>query len=137
MSKKKKQRPKVTPAVEKVPPSSGTRVFSTTFTFDTRRLFGTGPVYTFRTAGDPAPLADAVAEQIEDLTADFDGTGGEEMPTPPRDLTTYRDAFESARKKCDHEDAREVLFGREWICDSCHRMLNREDIRKSGWSRWG
>lgn len=101
-------------------------------------VFGTNP-YWAALAGKPdtSPLRAAVAEQVEALTADFEGTGGEELPAPPKDLTTYRDAYASAAAKCDHQDAVEIMYGREWLCESCNRMLNRADMRKAGWSRWG
>lgn len=105
--------------------------------------YGNGSFYTSSGTGGSSPadagpsLADAMAKDITALTKGFKGKGGTEMPTPERDLHTYRDAFESARENCNHEDARELLYGREWVCDDCQRMLNRQDIRDSNWSRWG
>jgi hypothetical protein len=74
-------------------------------------------------------LRDAVAEQIAALTADLDGfAGGEELPRPPADLTNYVEAFASAAKNCRHPNATDVLYGREWSCPDCHRVVGRDEM---------
>ena len=144
MSKKKhKDKAQPTTAETKVTTADGTPVSTSvrnvTFRFSTSPLMSGLLAFSGHAVmpEDKAKLTDAVAAQVEALTADFDGTGGEELPSPPKDLTTYRDAWASAAAKCDHQDAIEIMYGREWLCESCHRMLNREDMRKAGWSRWG
>lgn len=81
------------------------------------------------------PLAVAVADQIGALTADFDGASREELPAPERDLHTYRDAYASAAAKCLHDDAVELLYQRQWVCDDCGRTLNRDDMRRASHKR--
>lgn len=88
--------------------------------------------------GPPAPtLADCVERQVAALTADFEGVGGEELPRPPVDLTTYVDAFASAAANCRHENTREVMYGRQWNCLDCKRVLDRAAMRAArGGSSW-
>jgi len=83
----------------------------------------------------PGDFRAVTAEQFDALTEGFDGHGGEELPTPPRDLTTYRDAYASATANCKHIDAVEVLYQRQWSCDDCGRILNRDDMRRAGYGR--
>ena len=56
-----------------------------------------------------------------------------------RKLTTYADAFESARKKCEHTDLLDLVTGRQYYCEDCHRILTRAEVvrmqRQRGW--WG
>ena len=82
-------------------------------------------------------LADAVAEEVADLTADLDDFESKpELPAPPRDLTTYADALASARAKCEHKNFTNILYGREWQCDDCGKYLSKEDVRKSNPYGW-
>ena len=96
------------------------------------RLFQSDSPFVYRPDKPVRPnLADTVAAQVQALTASFDGVGHPEMPTPPRDLSTYRDAYADARAHCDHRDAVETLYQREWVCDDCHRVLSRDDLRRA------
>lgn len=94
-------------------------------------------------ANAPVPdlLADRMAEQIGTLTKGFKGKGGVEMAKPEPDLHTYRDAFASAAENCEHDDATELLYQREWVCDDCHKVLDRDAMRRARGSRsywsWG
>lgn len=92
-----------------------------------RSIFGPYPTQAAR----PRSLADAVADDVDALTAEFDGKGEAELPAPPADLTTYRDAYASAASKCLHADAIEMLYQRQWVCDDCGRTLNRDDMRRA------
>ena len=95
--------------------------------------FGTG--VTIKPRHPAKDLRAITSEQIDALTAGFEGHGGEELPTPPRDLTTYRDAHASARANCKHIDTIEVLYQRQWSCDDCGRILDREAMRRAGYGR--
>jgi hypothetical protein len=95
-----------------------------------------GGVY-WTAAKRPAPerqtLRDEVSEQIGSLTAGLDGFEGRpELPRPPVDLTTYADAFASAAANCDHANAVMVLYGREWNCPDCFRIVGRDEMRGFG-----
>jgi hypothetical protein len=100
-----------------------------------RSMVGANPYGMRITTAQPKDLRAISAEQFDALTEDFDGKGGEELPTPPRDLTTYRDAYASARSNCKHIDAVELLYQRQWSCDDCGRILNRDDMRRAGYGR--
>ena len=76
-------------------------------------------------------IRDAVRDQIGDLVRDFEGTGGSEVGRPARDLTAYDDAFASAARNCLHEDATNVLYGREWSCPTCNRSIDRSEMRRA------
>ena len=109
-----------------------------------RSLMATGHEVTFGTgkrmsasAGNevrpnPKSLRQAVAEQLEALTDGLEAAP-DELPEPPRDLTTYRDAFASAAKACRHENATELLYQREWLCEDCGRVLGPRDMRERRW----
>jgi hypothetical protein len=88
-----------------------------------------------KSSAAPKDFRAITAEQFDACAADFDGKGGEELPAPPRDLTTYRDAYASARSNCKHIDAVELLYQRQWSCDDCGRILNRDDMRRAGYGR--
>lgn len=97
-------------------------------------MYGNQPL-TATIKRQPADFRAVTAAQVDALTEGFDGHGGEELPTPPRDLTTYRDAYASAAANCKHIDAVEVLYQRQWSCDDCGRILNRDDMRRAGYGR--
>lgn len=84
------------------------------------------------------PLEAVVARQLGELTADLDGWhGATEMPRPPRDLTSYADAYASAVRKCKHEDVNNISYGRQWLCTDCGRYLDRKAMREArGDSYW-
>jgi hypothetical protein len=134
------QQPVEKPKSDAPVPAFGGRVFSSNFTV---RFSTDGRLYVNRSPStepkDAPSLRDAVADQVAALTVDLAGPDGPELPAPERDLTTYADAFASAAKKCDHRDAIETLYGREWVCDTCHRVLDREAMRKArgGGGIWG
>lgn len=89
-----------------------------------------------RSESRKASLGNAVEAQVEALTAGLDWHGGAEMPLPEPDLTSYRDAFASARANCRHDNAIETLHEREWVCDDCSRVIGRDEMRRArGW--WG
>ncbi len=76
----------------------------------------------------PDPLRAIVRKQIQEIaaTAPADWHGGEELPAPPRDLTTYRDAFESARKNCTHPNYEDTVYAkREAYCPDCRQFIKR------------
>ena len=82
-------------------------------------------------------LEAAVNDQLRSIlgTAPADWHGGEELPRPALDLTSYADAFASAAKNCEHENATDVLYGREWHCEDCGRYFDRAEwnrIRRKG-----
>ena len=86
----------------------------------------------------PAPEPDLraaaeaqLADLVGSLAPDF-GTDRPEAPRPPADLTAYGPAFASAAARCRHEDATETLYAREWWCPDCHRVLGRDDMRRTG-----
>lgn len=90
-------------------------------------------------AGNLAPpsLIDTVAGQLEELTRGLDAPEEElvELPTPPATLTydRYAEALASARKNCEHPDATNVVWGREWWCAECERpVLRAEMVRLHG-----
>lgn len=85
----------------------------------------------------PRSLADAVGDDVAALTADFEGSGGPEMPAPVRDLDTYHGAFASAAANCLHENAIEMLYGREWTCDDCGRSIDRAEMTRAREKRGG
>lgn len=90
---------------------------------------GRSPFGSFRidTAAAKKPaLADAVARDVDALTADFEGAGGVELPRPKADLTTYADAFDSARRKCPHENTIDMTYARrEVYCEDCRQYVKR------------
>ena len=73
-------------------------------------------------------LADVVAKQVGELTADFDGKGKPELPSPPPS-DRYVDAYNSAVKNCTHQGSlQETLYQREWQCLLCGRVVSRKDM---------
>jgi hypothetical protein len=93
--------------------------------------------FTEPNANTPGPerrtLRDEVSEQIGSLTAGLDGFEGRpELPRPPVDLTTYADAFASAAANCNHANAVMVLYGREWNCPDCFRIVGCDEMRGFG-----
>lgn len=76
-------------------------------------------------------LPSAVARQVGDLTADFEGAGHEELPQPTPDLHTYADALASAMKNCKHETVTDTIHSRgEYFCEDCRKYLSRDDMKK-------
>jgi hypothetical protein len=85
-------------------------------------------------AASKPSMREAIADQLGELTAGLDDFAGhDELPRPPRDLTTYADAFASAAAKCEHPDAENILYGREWLCPDCGRYLGRKDMKGRAW----
>jgi hypothetical protein len=83
-------------------------------------------------------LADAVGADVDALTADFDGTGGAELPKPPPDLHTYADAYLSAVKNCRHPNPESTLYSQgEFFCPDCQRYFGPEEYKRTrtgfGW----
>jgi len=75
-----------------------------------------------------AVLADAVAQQVGELTADFEGKGRPELPSPPPS-DRYVDAYNSAVRNCNHQGTlQETLYQREWQCLLCGRVVSRKDM---------
>lgn len=88
-------------------------------------LFG-GLTAHLSTASKKPALADAVARDVAALTADFEGASIEELPKAPADLTTYADAFDSARKNCPHENVVSTMYARrEYFCEDCRTYIRR------------
>ena len=56
-----------------------------------------------------------------------------ELPKPDPDYTTYVDAFASAAKNCDHKNAINIRYAREWHCPDCGKYLSRGDLGSSWW----
>lgn len=76
------------------------------------------------------PLAEAVADQVGALAADFDGVGGAELPQPEPDLHTYADAYASAVKKCRHPNPESTMYARgEFFCPDCQRYFGPEEYK--------
>ena len=91
--------------------------------------------------GPPRPaLSDEVARQVGLLTADLDFVGGEELPRPPADLSSYADAFAAAVASCEHENTNNISYGRQWLCDDCGKYLDRAAMQRargnSYWYSW-
>ena len=75
-----------------------------------------------------AVLADAVAQQVGELTADFEGKGRPELPSPPPS-DRYVDAYNSAVRNCNHQGTlQETLYQREWQCLLCGKVVHRSDM---------
>lgn len=86
------------------------------------------------TAEDKRKLAVAILRDIHQLTDSLEGwKGGEELPKPQRDLTTYAHAYESARENCPHENTTELLWHREYKCEDCLTIVPYAAIKKMGW----
>jgi hypothetical protein len=71
---------------------------------------------------------DVVAKQVGELTADFDGKGKPELPSPPPS-DRYVDAYNSAVRNCTHQGSlQETLYQREWQCLLCGKVVKRSDM---------
>ena len=78
-------------------------------------------------------LALAVQRDIDSLTQNLKGwKGKQELPEAEKDLTSYRDAYESARENCDHENTTELLWHKEYKCEDCQKIVGYKEVRK-GW----
>lgn len=84
----------------------------------------------------PKPLEVRVAQDISALLENvvLDGVSvhkdGIELPAGTPDLTAYEAAFEYAIKTCPHENITNLLFGREWQCDDCHKYFGLAEYKK-------
>lgn len=82
-------------------------------------------------------LEEAVANQIGELVDGLDDFRGiEEMPTPARDLTAYRDAWTSARRNCPHLNVYSATHGRLWGCNDCLQYLDRAAMQEARGNDW-
>lgn len=78
-----------------------------------------------------ASLADRVTADVNELTADFDGHGGAELPTRPLDITEYHDALEYAMRNCKHTNVESTMYAKgEYQCSDCGHYLSRDEMRK-------
>ena len=96
-----------------------------------RRLRALGPTITrVEDEGPRVSLEEVVAGQLSELVDHLDDFQGfEEMPVT-RDLTTYADAFASARKRCRHQDVNNVEHRRTWYCTDCRQYLDYDAMRR-------
>ena len=84
-------------------------------------------------------LEERVAADLESIEYPEDWKGGEELPQPDKDLSTYADALASARAKCDHTNLINTLYNREWQCADCEKYFDLREIQalarrqRGGW----
>lgn len=102
-----------------------------TISFDTFFLDGT---VSDTTPQEVRTLTAAILRDIHQLTDGLEGwKGGEELPKPQRDLTTYAHAYESARENCPHENTTELLWHKQYKCEDCLSIVPYAAIKKRGW----
>lgn len=92
--------------------------------------------------GSGSPVTPSLRERVDaDLDAlvasdpsFFSGDSAPaELPQATPDYTRYLDAHASAVKRCDHANAVNVRYAREWHCPDCGKYLSRADLKGSWW----
>lgn len=76
------------------------------------------------------PLEVRVTKDIEALTAslaDFESPKPE-LPSAPKDLTRYVDAYEEAVKTCPHINVNMIIYNQEYSCSDCGKYMNKQTL---------